>query len=61
MNEEDRYGAVVRGPNAYVPPGARKAGDGPAPKTEVPKVSANGPDGKAAQPASPAPAANKVR
>ncbi|KAL1702267.1 hypothetical protein EV121DRAFT_210441 [Schizophyllum commune] len=59
VNEEDRYGAVVRGPNAYVPPGARKAGDGPAPKTEVPKVSVNGPDGKAAQPASPAPAANK--
>ncbi|KAK4052938.1 poly(A)-binding protein binding protein [Microbotryomycetes sp. JL221] len=25
MNEEDRYGAVIRGPNAYVPPAARKA------------------------------------
>ncbi|KAH9002958.1 hypothetical protein EDB86DRAFT_2894179 [Lactarius hatsudake] len=23
-NEEDKYGAVARGPNAYVPPGARK-------------------------------------
>ncbi|TNY23610.1 hypothetical protein DMC30DRAFT_388987 [Rhodotorula diobovata] len=25
MNEEDRYGAVIRGDGAYVPPGARKA------------------------------------
>ncbi|TFK40356.1 hypothetical protein BDQ12DRAFT_680807 [Crucibulum laeve] len=25
-NEEDKYGAVVRGQNAYVPPGARKGG-----------------------------------
>ncbi|KAF8656196.1 hypothetical protein AX16_002633 [Volvariella volvacea WC 439] len=25
VNEEDKYGAVVRGANAYVPPGARKA------------------------------------
>ncbi|KAI9461642.1 hypothetical protein BJY52DRAFT_1117025 [Lactarius psammicola] len=24
VNEEDKYGAVARGPNAYVPPGARK-------------------------------------
>ncbi|KAF8972204.1 hypothetical protein BDZ97DRAFT_1913428 [Flammula alnicola] len=26
VNEEDKYGAVVRGQNAYVPPGARKSG-----------------------------------
>ncbi|KAM0756303.1 hypothetical protein T439DRAFT_321006 [Meredithblackwellia eburnea MCA 4105] len=26
VNEEDRYGAVVRGPGAYVPPGARRQG-----------------------------------
>ncbi|EKM58280.1 uncharacterized protein PHACADRAFT_252488 [Phanerochaete carnosa HHB-10118-sp] len=57
INEEDRYGAVVRGANAYVPPGARKAavavvnvnGSSPAPSTtsakpEIPKVSINGPD-----------------
>ncbi|KDR76155.1 hypothetical protein GALMADRAFT_139891 [Galerina marginata CBS 339.88] len=60
-NEEDKYGAVVRGQNAYVPPGARK-GSFPAPpttnttpatassteaKADVPKVSINGPDGAA--------------
>ncbi|TRM64619.1 hypothetical protein BD626DRAFT_492463 [Schizophyllum amplum] len=59
VNEEDRYGAVVRGPGAYVPPGARRGDPAPAAKVEVPKVSVNGPDGKAAQPASPAPAASK--
>ncbi|KAF8808712.1 hypothetical protein BYT27DRAFT_7222826 [Phlegmacium glaucopus] len=63
VNEEDRYGAVVRGQNAYVPPGARKTGAGPpaadnvvAPaKGDVPKVSVNGPDGAsvAAQAQSP--------
>ncbi|KAF7312280.1 LsmAD domain-containing protein [Mycena indigotica] len=42
LNEEDKYGAVVRGANAYVPPGARKP-DGA--KSDVPKVSVNGPDG----------------
>ena len=58
-----RYGAVVRGQNAYVPPGARKTGVG-APSAEdvvtsikgdVPKVSVNGPDGTsvAAQAQSP--------
>ncbi|KAJ7066951.1 hypothetical protein C8F01DRAFT_1247367 [Mycena amicta] len=39
VNEEDKYGAVVRSANAYVPPGARK------PDAPVPKVSVNGPDG----------------
>ncbi|KAI0322616.1 hypothetical protein OF83DRAFT_1093168 [Amylostereum chailletii] len=46
-NEEDKYGAVVRGTNAYVPPGARKqvpsTNGGKLP--EVPKVSVNAPDG----------------
>ncbi|KIM56940.1 hypothetical protein SCLCIDRAFT_17102 [Scleroderma citrinum Foug A] len=56
VNEEDKYGAVHRGANAYIPPGARKqqqqsAATGapttatPAPKAEIPKVSVNGPDG----------------
>src|SRR5438445_10649868 len=51
-----RYGAVVRGANAYIPPGARKhlqqnssTGTGPSgnppSKQEVPKVAVNGPDG----------------
>ena len=55
-----RYGAVVRGQNAYVPPGARKTGTGPenvvsSAKGDVPKVSVNGPDGTsvAAQAQSP--------
>ncbi|KAG7089569.1 hypothetical protein E1B28_011239 [Marasmius oreades] len=49
INEEDKYGAVVRGANAYVPPGARKTGAAPAnaPKADVPKVSVNAPDGAA--------------
>ncbi|KAI0635916.1 hypothetical protein C8Q77DRAFT_1155659 [Trametes polyzona] len=51
-NEEDKYGAVVRGANAYVPPGARKtnppANAGAAPtKTDLPKVAINAPDGSA--------------
>lgn len=61
------YGAVVRGANAYVPPGARKTtGAIAAPavpaaaKPDVPKVSVNGPDGSTVKetqkPASPAPA-----
>ncbi|KAG1781643.1 hypothetical protein EV702DRAFT_1072354 [Suillus placidus] len=51
VNEEDKFGAVVRGQNAYVPPGARKLQTtGPAlgtnsPPKDVPKVSINGPDG----------------
>lgn len=52
MNEEDKYGAVVRGQNAYIPPGARKqqsvpvpSATSPPPKADVPKVSVNGPDG----------------
>ncbi|KDQ59277.1 hypothetical protein JAAARDRAFT_154623 [Jaapia argillacea MUCL 33604] len=46
-NEEEKYGAVVRGANAYVPPGARKLtpSTGGTPKPEVPKVSINAPDG----------------
>lgn len=70
INEEDKYGAVVRGANAYVPPGARKTGTTGVPaangsKTDVPKVSVNGPDGAAESPASsskaasPAPSGNK--
>ncbi|GJE88624.1 PAB1-binding protein-like protein [Phanerochaete sordida] len=77
-NEEDRYGAVVRSANAYVPPGARKAtggasntnGGSPAPsatsaKSEIPKVSVNGPDGSGAKepqkPASPAPTSGAAK
>ncbi|KAI0039657.1 hypothetical protein FA95DRAFT_1684189 [Auriscalpium vulgare] len=45
-NEEDKYGAVVRGNNAYVPPGARKLPTASANGT-VPKVSVNAPDGTA--------------
>ncbi|KAG8937247.1 hypothetical protein FRC03_010101 [Tulasnella sp. 419] len=52
LNEEDKYGAVVRSPNAYVPPGARRPdGSGALVSkqsnsvTTVPKVSVNGPDG----------------
>ncbi|XP_006459522.1 hypothetical protein AGABI2DRAFT_201859 [Agaricus bisporus var. bisporus H97] len=60
-NEEDKYGAVVRGQGAYVPPGARRgpAGALSPPSTtvsiaavptgtvkqEIPKVAINGPDG----------------
>ncbi|KAI0926095.1 hypothetical protein AcV5_008648 [Taiwanofungus camphoratus] len=48
-NEEDKYGAVVRSVNAYVPPGARKPGINPTtvlnPKSDVPKVAVNAPDG----------------
>ncbi|KAJ7227180.1 hypothetical protein GGX14DRAFT_418480 [Mycena pura] len=59
-NEEDKYGAVVRGANAYVPPAARRPGGTPAepagsnaavtPKDDVPKVSVNGPDGASVAP-----------
>ncbi|KAJ7035042.1 hypothetical protein C8F04DRAFT_1099897 [Mycena alexandri] len=49
VNEEDKYGAVVRGNNAYVPPGARRTGAmspvGNAAKADIPKLSVNGPDG----------------
>ncbi|KAG6373468.1 hypothetical protein JVT61DRAFT_6621 [Boletus reticuloceps] len=81
VNEEDKYGAVVRGSNAYIPPGARKqqqqqpssagapAVCSPPPKTDVPKVSVNGPDGTAvaqkevpptAKSTSPAPSTSSV-
>ncbi|KAH8118051.1 hypothetical protein DFH11DRAFT_1572083 [Phellopilus nigrolimitatus] len=33
VNEEDKYGAVVRGANAYVPPGARRSNPNGAPVT----------------------------
>ncbi|KAI1797138.1 LsmAD domain-containing protein [Ganoderma leucocontextum] len=49
-NEEDKYGAVVRGANAYVPPGARKTTGNPTTppaKSELPKVAVNAPDGSA--------------
>ncbi|KAI3604541.1 pab1 binding protein [Moniliophthora roreri] len=54
INEEDKYGAVVRGVNAYIPPGARKAGavsvaSNASKAADVPKVSVNGPDGTAVQ------------
>ncbi|KII90025.1 hypothetical protein PLICRDRAFT_29180 [Plicaturopsis crispa FD-325 SS-3] len=72
VNEEDKYGAVVRGTNAYVPPGARRGGvTSPTEtgKSDAPKVTVNTPDGAAAsQPsaqtsssskaASPAPSSN---
>ncbi|EMD33528.1 hypothetical protein CERSUDRAFT_142553 [Gelatoporia subvermispora B] len=50
-NEEDKYGAVVRSANAYVPPGARKGTQADGAKPVVPKVSVNGPDGSVVQPA----------
>lgn len=48
-NRWDRYGAVVRSANAYVPPGARKSGSVTTPpaKSDIPKVAVNGPDGSA--------------
>ncbi|KAJ3734319.1 hypothetical protein DFJ43DRAFT_1064682 [Lentinula guzmanii] len=62
INEEDKFGAVVRGTNAYVPPGARKVGATPGPtnatKTEIPKVSVNGPDGAAVSSTSHSPASS---
>lgn len=86
LTARHRYGAVVRGSNAYIPPGARKqqqqqqpgssgppAINSPPSKTDIPKVSVNGPDGTAAAPkevppttksTSPAPSTssvNKVR
>ncbi|KAF8638303.1 hypothetical protein AX17_002323 [Amanita inopinata Kibby_2008] len=51
VNEEDKYGAVVRGSNAYIPPAARKqaamasAPAGNVTKTDIPKMSVNGADG----------------
>ncbi|KAI0058177.1 hypothetical protein BV25DRAFT_1919547 [Artomyces pyxidatus] len=47
VNEEDKYGAVVRGTNAYVPPGARKGSTNGTKGAEIPKVAVNGPDGTA--------------
>ncbi|KAG6873940.1 hypothetical protein C0995_008979 [Termitomyces sp. Mi166 len=56
-NEEDKYGAVVRGQNAYIPPGARKQAQAAVPpptsntaaastaNADIPRVSVNGPDG----------------
>ncbi|KAI0028781.1 LsmAD domain-containing protein, partial [Vararia minispora EC-137] len=64
--EEERYGAVVRGQNAYVPPGARKPGstNGRLPDADevvVPKVAVNAPDGSAVPSKTPSPAPAKVR
>ncbi|KAJ6619738.1 hypothetical protein B0H10DRAFT_2024730 [Mycena sp. CBHHK59/15] len=57
-NEEDKYGAVVRGNNAYVPPGARRTGAmsppaGNAAKADIPKLAVNGPDGTSVPSQSP--------
>ncbi|GAA5877431.1 hypothetical protein JCM16303_003329 [Sporobolomyces ruberrimus] len=58
VNEEDRYGAVQRNPNAYVPPGARKAalarlgGTSPTPPTN----GGSAPSAPAAQPPATNPA-----
>ena len=46
-----RYAGVVRGANAYIPPGARKTGVvEEASKPDIPKVSINGPDGATVTP-----------
>ncbi|KAH9917828.1 LsmAD domain-containing protein [Fomitopsis serialis] len=74
-DEEEKYGAVVRSANAYVPPGARKTGQAglatPAGVKDVPRVAVNAPDGTAVaadkekkaadapKTGSPAPGANK--
>ncbi|KAI9566778.1 hypothetical protein HD554DRAFT_2173956 [Boletus coccyginus] len=65
LTAQPRYGAVVRGSNAYIPPGARKqqlqqqqqpgpagalAINSPPLKPDIPKVSVNGPDGTAVAP-----------
>ena len=60
-----RYGAVVRGSNAYVPPGARRQNpiigvSVAGPKPEVPKVSVNAPDGAVSQPRVPSPSSSKA-
>ncbi|KAF9223412.1 hypothetical protein BS17DRAFT_754452 [Gyrodon lividus] len=70
VNEEDKYGAVVRGSGAYIPPGARKqqhaapAGasvvTSPPPKPDIPKVSVNGPDGVAVAPKETLPTAKST-
>lgn len=66
-----RYGAVVRGQNAYVPPGARSKGGvsfatppvvSPAEaKPDIPKLSVNGPDGTSVAAAqAPSPPSSKA-
>lgn len=63
LTAQHRYGAVVRGSNAYIPPGARKqqqqqqpssaaasAINSPPSKTDIPKVSVNGTEGTVAAP-----------
>ena len=64
-DEEDRYGAVVRSSNAYVPPGARKQAppNGPAAVTkpaapDLPRVAVNAPDGSALSPRVQTPASS---
>ena len=68
-DEEDRYGAVVRSSNAYVPPGARKQAPGFAPPNgpaavtkpaapDLPRVAVNAPDGSALSPRVQTPASS---
>lgn len=66
-DEEDRYGAVVRSSNAYVPPGARKQAplNGPAAAAatkpaapDLPRVAVNAPDGSALSPRVQTPASS---
>jgi PAB1-binding protein PBP1 len=62
-DEENKYSTVVRGTNAYIPPGARKGTNPTSPpaKADVPKVSVNGPDGATIQPPhQPSPASSKA-
>ena len=71
-----RYGAVVRGANAYVPTGARKGNSGglppvtegsvsssstTTPKPEIPKLAVNAPDGTTVAVANAVSPATKVR
>lgn len=64
-----RYGAVTRSVNAYVPPGARRTPFGgvsdPAPKSDIPQVAVNAPDGAPVLPEAStgkgSPATSKVR
>ncbi|SNX84352.1 related to PBP1 - Pab1p interacting protein [Melanopsichium pennsylvanicum] len=57
VNEEDKYGAVVRNPNAYVPPALRKQMAAASTAGGGKKVTANAP---ASMPASVQPTATKV-
>ncbi|PWN24136.1 hypothetical protein BCV69DRAFT_21047 [Microstroma glucosiphilum] len=54
QNEEDKYGAVVRGPNAYVPPAARRAAEAAAAAGKGAKDAKSTTDGAALQATPPA-------